>query len=456
MIKTIQGKLFLLFLSVSLISLSSVLIFRELIITDFTNYIEGIREDEIYRIMAFLEGSYEKKGHWDVELINDYIVLAYLMGYDIRLFDEKNNEITNTKIALDFVTPLMKKRIGALTKYKVNKEEHFINEFTAYPLFLAGKNIGTLHVKDLTFDIGAKKEYLFLKRSFLFLILSITVLGSISIVLSYYLSKKMVRPIKDLIFAVKQIGEGKIGRRVQVTGVDELSELAIAFNNMALKLEIQESLRRRLTTNIAHELRTPLTSIQGELEGMIDGLVKIDKERLVSLHEETLRLIKLIEGMEALAKAEASVLNIKKEFIEAKPFLNVLKERFIKMFDDRGVSLVIECDENIKFYADPAKLNQILINLVNNALNATDKGGKVVVRTGNIGDETFIEVIDTGKGIDKKDLPFIFERFYKLSESGLGIGLAITKELVDAHGGRIEVKSEINKGTKFTVFLRNN
>jgi two-component system sensor histidine kinase BaeS len=456
MVKTIQGKLFVLFVAVSLISLSSAFIFRELIISDFNKYIEGVREDEIYRIMAFLEGSYEKDGSWNVDLIKDYLVLTYLMGFEVRLFDESDKEIMNTINAIASATPLMRKRIEALTRFKLIDKDSELKRFTSYPLFLGGRNIGILYIKDLTSENGIKKEYLFLERSYLFLIFSIVVLGGISILISYYLSKRMVKPINELINTAKEIGEGKIGKRVQVYGDDELSDFARTFNNMAFKLEMQESLRRRLTTNIAHELRTPLTSMQGELEGMIDGLIKIDRERLMSIYEETLRLIKIVEGMEAIARAEASVLNIKKESIEAKTFLNIIRERFEKSFNDKGVTLVVECDESVRLYADPDKLSQVLINLISNALNATEKGGRVVIKAGKVNGGTFIEISDTGRGIEEKDIPFIFERFYKTSEDGLGIGLAITKELIEAHGGRIEVKSEIGRGSRFTVFLEDN
>jgi two-component system sensor histidine kinase BaeS len=224
---------------------------------------------------------------------------------------------------------------------------------------------------------------------------------------------------------------------------------------MAGSLEVYESLRRKLTANIAHELRTPLSAMQGELEAMIDGLIKTDAEHLLSLHEETGRLKKLIEGIEELSKAEASVLEMKRQKIDLKPFLSNMQERFARLFSDKGVGLQLACEDDLTMYADPDKVSQIVINLLSNAMRVTDKGGRVTIKAGKKGDEHFIEVADTGSGIRQEDLPFVFERFYRAHEGGLGLGLAIAKELADAHGGRIEVVSEFGKGSSFTFIIPN-
>jgi two-component system sensor histidine kinase BaeS len=163
----------------------------------------------------------------------------------------------------------------------------------------------------------------------------------------------------------------------------------------------------------------------------------------------------IIEGLEELSRAEASILELRKQSIELKPFLTGIKERFEKLFIDKGVTLKFECDE-MSLYADPDKLSQIVINLISNALRATAMGGNVGIKAGSAGREICIDVTDTGAGIKKEDFPFIFERFYKSSDGGLGLGLTIAKELVEAHGGRIEVKSEYGKGSVFTVYIPDN
>jgi two-component system sensor histidine kinase BaeS len=222
---------------------------------------------------------------------------------------------------------------------------------------------------------------------------------------------------------------------------------------MAHALELQESLRKKMTSNIAHELRTPVSAIRGELEGMMDGLIPVDQEHIQSLHAEIGRFKTIIEGLEELSSAEASSLSLEKQEIGLRQFLMNINTRYGNMFTEKGVNLDLECDERIVLQADPDRLSQIMINLLNNALKATDVGGRVVVKARESDGNIIIEISDTGHGIRSGDLPFIFERFFKADKGGLGLGLAIARELVLAHGGSIAAKSEHGKGATFTVNL---
>lgn len=453
MFKSLWIKYLILLFSVSMISLSASLFLRELIIRDFEEYLEGEAEDRIYRLMAAVEGSYEKKSGWNDDAIKENAIWALLLGYEIKIMDINNNELMNTRKAVESLPPLMKKRVVALSGFPTEEKIPDKETFTSYPLFLGGKDIGSLDIKSVISKEGQGKEIIFMTRSNRFLILSLFILGGLSVVLSLIFSRKMTDPIKKLTTATQHIGEGNIKSRVSVTGNDEISNLARTFNAMADTLEIQESLRRKLTSNIAHELRTPLSAMQVEIEGMIDGLIPVDNERLLSLLEETNRLKYIIEGIEELSKAQASILELRRQSVAVKPFLSNIKERFERLFTDKGVTLELECDEMMTLYADPDKLSQIVINLLSNALRATEKGGYVRIKTGTNDKEGFIEIMDTGSGIKKEDIPFVFERFYKTSDGGLGLGLTIAKELAEAHGGRIKVQSEYGKGVTFTLYI---
>lgn len=453
MIKSLWVKFLILLFSVSLISLSAALSLRELIIKDFEEYLDGETEDTIYRINAVIEGTYEKYSGWNQGALKDDAVWALLLGYEVKILDMNENELVNTKEAVESLTPLMKRRSIALSGFSSDDGQSGGEEFSSYPLFLGGKNIGSLYIKPVMFRKGQGKETIFMMRSDRFLLLSLFFVGGLSLVMSLIFSKKMTDPIKKLTDAARDISQGNIKSRVSFSGNDEISTLARTFNTMAGNLEIQESLRRKLTANIAHELRTPLTVIQGELEGMIDGLIETDKERLLSLHEEAARLKKIIEGIEDLSKAEACILELNKQSFDLNPFLTNIKVRFESLFNDKGVALNLECGDCPTLYADPDKISQIVINLIVNALKATEKGGSVGIKAGIKGSEGYIEVTDTGSGIKKEDMPFIFERFYKTSKGGLGLGLAIAKELAEAHGGRIEVQSEYGKGSKFSLYI---
>lgn len=454
MIRSLWVKFLILLLSISVISLSAALTLRELIVKDFEEYLEGEKEDRIYRIMAVIEGSYERHSGWSQELLQENAVWALLLGYEVKIFDEEHNQLISTKKSIEYLPPLMQRRISAITGFSsesslITSDVPFIN----YPLFLGGQGIGFIEIRPVFSHETQGKERIFMMRSNRFLVIVIFVLGGLSLLLSFIYSKRMTEPIKKLTIAATDISEGNVKSRVSVKGKDEISNLSRAFNVMADNLEVQESLRRKMTSNIAHELRTPLSAMQGEIEGMLDGLMKIDRERLISLHEETNRLKHIIEGIEELSRAQASVLELHRKSFHLKPFLATLKERFEKLFSDKGVRLEFECNDAVTIDADPDKLSQIVINLLSNALKATGRGGVVRMKAGATEKSGFIEITDTGSGIKKEDLPFVFERFYRASEGGLGLGLTIAKELADAHGGRISVRSEYGKGSTFVLSI---
>jgi two-component system sensor histidine kinase BaeS len=321
--------------------------------------------------------------------------------------------------------------------------------FLPYALFLGGTEIGHLEVRFLR----PKRENVFIERSNRFLAFSLVVLGSMALLFSIIFSRRLTNPIEELTDAVTAIERGNLKSRVIMAGSDEISKLSHAFNRMAKTLEIQESLRKKLASNIAHELRTPISIIRGELEGMMDGLIPVDRENIQALHDEMGRLRNIIEGLEELAQAEASVLTLSKSRFELSPFLENIIGRYGKMYENKGVTLDLQCDDGLIIHADPERLSQIVINLLSNALKATEKGGKVRVRAEGSFAGANIHVIDDGRGIKQVDLPFIFERFYRASEGGLGLGLAIVKELVEAHGGSIEARSEFGQGSSFIVSL---
>ena len=454
MIKSLWVKFLFLLLSISVISLSAALTLRELIIKDFAEYLEGETEDRIYRVMAAVEGSYEQHAGWDEESLKENAVWALLLGYEVKILDAENSELLSTKNAIESLPPLMQRRISAIAGFAPG-DNPLVSDtpFTNYPLFLGGEGIGFIEIRPVLTREGQGKETIFLMRSDRFLILVIFVLGGLSVLLSLVFSKRMTDPIKKLTIAATDISEGNIKSRVSVKGNDEISDLSRTFNMMATNLEVQESLRRKLTSNIAHELRTPLSAMQGEIEGMLDGLMRIDRERLISLHEETDRLKHIIEGIEELSRAQASVLELHKKTVVLKPFLTNIRERFDRLFSDKGIQLEFECDDAATIDADPDKLSQIVINLLSNALKATAEGGTVRMKAGLTENDSYIEITDTGTGIKKEDLPFVFERFYRASEGGLGLGLTIAKELADAHGGRIEVRSEYGKGSTFILSI---
>lgn len=436
-------KFLVLLLVVAAVGLSAALVLRGLMIRDFRDYLEGDREDRAYWITADLERTYEKLGGWNPEVLEEDALWALMLGFEMRVMDADGEVVAETETALASLSPLMKRRGLAALQARQRPPPQYV----PYPLFVAGSRIGLLELRPLEL----RKGTVFVERSNLFLLGSLVLLGAIAVALSAFAARRLTTPIKQLASAATAISEGDLSSRVAVSQKDEFGTLAETFNRMAQALEGVEHLRKKLLVNVAHELRTPLGAMRAELEGMMDGLIPTGREQLQSLHEETGRLRRMLDGMEDLAHAQASALTISKRPVSLRPLLNDIVERARIIAQDKDVHLELECDEGLVIQADPDKLGQILLNVVDNAVKAVPISGAVTVRASAGSREVIVAVEDDGIGIDPADLPFIFERFYRRSEGGLGIGLAIVKELVDAHGGRIEVESETGQGAVFTL-----
>jgi two-component system sensor histidine kinase BaeS len=463
MLRSLQAKFLLLLVAVVAVGLSATFLLRELMVKDFREYLEGEMEDRVYWVTASLESSFEKNAGWSRDDLIERTVWALMLGIELRLYDSDGVLRMDTDGAVETLSPLVRKRLAAISERRSAVGE---TGFVPYALFLGGTEIGRMEVRFLE----PQKESIFVERSNRFLLISLLALGGLAILLSLVFSKRMTDPIKELTSAASQIAEGNLQRGqimkggqggVRVSSGDELQRLAEAFNSMARTLVVQEALRKKLTSNIAHELRTPISAIRGELEGMMDGLIPVRKETLQSLYAEIGRLRSILEGIEELSQAEASSLTLNRRRIELENFLRNIADRFAKVFHEKGVALSLDCAPGLAVGADPDKLSQIVINLLSNALKATDSGGEVRVRAfaapqpagAGPGPRVDIVVSDTGRGIRAEDLPFIFERFYRSSEGGLGIGLTIVRELVEAHGGRVEADSVPGRGSTFTVSL---
>ncbi|MCI0468650.1 MAG: ATP-binding protein, partial [Nitrospirae bacterium] len=446
MIKSLWIKFLLLLIIVSLVMLSSSFLIRQLMVQDFNEYIEGETEDRIYWITAAIEGSYKKHSGWEREPLVENTLWALMLGFKIRVLDVTGDVIIDTEKAIDSAPLPVKKRVLSVSRYLPNGRDAV---FIPYALFLEGTQIGAVEVSELP----PPKQAIYIQRSNRFLLISVLISSGLAIILSMILSKSLTVPIKRLTAAALSISSGDLKTRVSITGNDEIAQLSDTFNKMAHALEIQERIRKRLTSNVAHELRTPLSAIRGELEGMIDGLFPSDKGHLESLYAETGRLKNILDGIEDLSRTEAQCLMIEKIQIELGPFLQNIVDRFLKLYIDKGAALELHVDEGLIVKASPDSIAQIIINLLSNALKASEEGGRVIVNAFKKASEIIIEVVDSGCGIKKDELPLVFERFYKTMDGGLGLGLAISKEIAEAHGGKITAESDYGKGSIFRLIL---
>lgn len=283
---------------------------------------------------------------------------------------------------------------------------------------------------------------------------------TVAVILSLIISRKITGPIHGMAEVTAKVAEGDYSRRVEVRSKDEIGALAESFNSMAESLENAQRLRRELMANIAHELRTPLTSISGYMEGLVDGAVPATAETYNLVHREAGRLSRLVDDLQRLSRAESGQERLDLVQVNLKPFLDRVGNRMEPQFREKGVSLELPpVDDRLAIVADEDKLDQVLINLLDNSLRHTDTGGAVSLVAEPRGEFVALIVSDNGTGIPEADLPHIFERFYTADKSrsrergGTGIGLTIASSYARALGGSITAESDSGKGTKMTVLL---
>ena len=285
--------------------------------------------------------------------------------------------------------------------------------------------------------------------------------GLAALVLAFFFSRLITGPINILRDSARRIRDGDLSQQVEVQTSDELGELAFAFNDMAHQLDAKERGRRQLLADVVHELRTPLSIIQGNLEAWRDGVVKPTPEAVGSVHDEAVALSRLITDLRDLSLAEAGQLNLSLVETDVSQLVMSVVTAAQERARALGISLKMHTAQNeVLATIDPGRIRQVVANLLSNALRHTPHGGSIDVTVDSSAPGTvYIAVVDTGPGITPADIPHIFEHFYKAdpsrerSKSGSGIGLAIVKQLVEAHGGRVAVESVEGHGSTFTVAL---
>jgi signal transduction histidine kinase len=443
---SIRWKFMFVLIFVAALGVSSSLILRELIVRDFVQLTEGELEDRVYWVSAALETTFEKSHGWNQEAVAGDAVWALLLGIETLMKDRTGALVMDTAEALKQLSPASRQRILASAGFDPARGH---GPYTSYPLFLKGEEIGHLEVR----FFPREKRALFVSRTNRLLLISALLLGSVAILSSIILARRLTRPISRLARAADSISRGNLHERLKITGSDELATLSHSFNQMAQTLEKQNALRKKINANFAHEMRTPLAIMQGQLEGMLDGLIPNERRVLESLLEENLRLARIVANVEELVQAEASALSLKRIRLPLKPLLESIAQRFCESGGKKNISFSIECGDEVRVNADPERLTQILINLVTNAVKAINTEGAIRLSGAVEKGGCRIDVADTGQGIAEADLPLIFERFYRKDSDGLGLGLPIVRELVDAHGGTIEVASRPGEGSTFTVWL---
>jgi two-component system OmpR family sensor kinase/two-component system sensor histidine kinase BaeS len=270
--------------------------------------------------------------------------------------------------------------------------------------------------------------------------------------------RRMFTPLDELYRASERVANGDYSVRVEEKGPPEIHSLTRSFNSMTERLQIHDQQRRNMLADVSHELRTPITVIQGNVEGILDGLYPADEPRLKSILEETQVLSRLVDDLRTLALADSGALHLKREPTNLAELIRDAVSGFDAQIKEKEVRMEMTLDGGEEANIDAQRVREVLTNLLSNALRYSPRKGEVHIRLTEAAPgpkrTVTISIVDQGPGIEPAELPHVFERFYKSSDSGgMGLGLSIAKYLVEAHDGKIWAESEIGRGTTISFTL---
>ncbi len=281
----------------------------------------------------------------------------------------------------------------------------------------------------------------------------------LALCIGFLFARNLVRPINRMTKTAKAIKEGDMSARTEMHGDDEISRLGETFDEMAESVEKDRELERRLTTDVAHELRTPLMAIQSTVEAMVDGVFEADTERLETVNSEVQRLSRLVDALLKLSRLENRSTPMKEEVVDVGSLIAGIVSTHDAFVNDSGLSMEFHAQPGVYVYGDADMIRQATANLISNAVRYTPEGGHITVNVKKGDIMASIAVKDTGIGLSPEEAKMVFSRFWRADagrnreSGGLGVGLAVVKEIVDRHGGWVHVEGKPNEGATFTIYI---
>lgn len=406
-------------------------------INQFDRYISRDQAERYQRLALTFSNYYRYMGSWDEvsdltakisEMYNERIVLTDPSGVVIGDTSEK---LTGEKIGSDWSSKSVTINLGDFSIGKI-----YIRTQQRSPL--QKTFINSVNKSVLTGGIIA---------------------GIVGIVLALLFSRNILKPIRELTEATKKMQQGELDQRVNTSSGGEIGKLGASFNELARRLKEQKALREEMVSDVAHELRNPLSNIQGYLEGLREGMIDPTKQVFETLHQQSLVLNRLVNDLRDVNRAKAGKLNLDKKLLVLEDIITREIKALKAKADETGVELRRDLNGPNLLKADPERISQVVRNLLDNAMTHTPKGGEIKIETRTSSGEVITTVSDEGAGIPEEDLPYIFDRFYRVDKSrsrgtgGTGLGLTIAKEIIESHGGRITAKSSEGKGSTFEFTL---
>lgn len=443
---------------VVLITCITILVANTEIQTQFKRYAIQKQEKQTSEIIELIQMKYQEEGKWNSTYLEVIGMNALQNGMTVVVKDAKNKNIWS---AYEHNNGLCQAMILNMAANMASYSNQWNGEYQeeTYPIILNNRKIGTLTTGFVGPYYFNDEELIFIKAlNTLFIVIGITSIV-IAFTIGVIMSVRITNPLDKIAKKAMGLAEGKYKDRLRDdSNTKEIGILADTINQLSDALESKDKLRKQLTQDVAHELRTPLTSVQGHMEAMIDGVWEMNVDRLLSCYEEIIRIKKLIGSIEDLSGAENENLILNKEEFDFTILLKRLLNNYHNELSHKQIEAVYE-DRAAYIYADKDKMSQILNNLLSNSIKYSKEGTKIYMECNIYHHNAVISVKDTGIGIKESDIPFIFERFYRVDKSrsretgGVGIGLSITKAIVEAHQGTIEVKSTFGEGTEFIITL---
>ena len=425
----------------------------------FKQYIIDNQDKMIQNTVSLFAARYNVwGGKWDVNGIETIGMNALSNGLIVKISGTDGTVIWDARIHNGGMCALLLEHMAAnMQIYSSGFKGGYTEK--QYPLIVSGASMGAATIGYYGPYFFTDADLHFLSTFNNFLLWTAVFSAAASLAFGIFMARRLTKPISNIVDTTKRIAEGDFESRVSHSSkTTEIVKLTESINSLALTLGEQDSLRKRLTADVAHELRTPLATLQSHLEAMIDGVWPADAARLASCHEEIVRLSRLVGDLENLSMVEGDNLQLELKRFDISALLKRIVVNFEIQFKNKGIRLSY-FPEKHEVDADEDKLSQVFINLLSNALKYTGSGGLVCVQVSSSGGQVEVSVKDTGIGIQQEDLINIFERFYRTDKSrsrltgGAGIGLTIAKAIVEAHYGSITVKSEPRRGSEFIVSL---
>ncbi len=408
-------------------------------------YLDRQQQARQEQVVGLLVGAYDHRQAWDPTELDAISPTLTMMGAGVSVEDAGGRQLWSRAAPS---AGSMMGRMGPMMGSAL------LGSPQRLPVEVGGQVVGTAVVRlpvqgQLAANVAFRDA---VNRS---LLLSGVLGGLVALALGLLFARRATVPVRDLTRAAGRLAAGDRSVRVEQRSADEFGRMAAAFNSMADTIVEEDRLRQTFAADIAHELRTPLMILSSQLEALEDGLMDLGPDSIGSLQEETQRMSRLVADLEVLASADAAHFSLKKERLDLAGLAASVAAEFRQLFQAGAVHLETDFASAV-VEGDPARLRQILGNLLANALKFTPKGGHVRIRLQREAGRAVIEVSDSGPGVPHDEIERVFERFFRgssVSAGGSGIGLTVVRELVVAHGGDVRAANSGGGGAVFTVRL---